>query len=217
MTLKSIKKSIKQSINCSCPFWIEKCTQNSTKIVSDGHPEFPGKSRKPPLERPRNGTTPQVAPKTTQGPPLDPTMLPGSSKRRTQDLQMTPKGPAKSSAGPKRCSQSTPKGAPTHPKKDLQIGSLLHAFLDALDLHFQCCASAPTQRNNDHTTLRVTTNRTLKQHNNSINLQKLQSLTKPANRPERRIQECYTSLQPRPGEMRGATESAAPRRGSRAC
>ena len=119
-------------------------------------------------------SSPQDHPRTSIGPPLDPKVPPGSSKRRTQDLQKTPKGPPKSSTGPKKCSQSTPKGAPTHPKKDLQIGSLFHAFLDALDLHFQCCASALTQPTSDHTTLQVVSKRTLKQYANSSSPQKLQ-------------------------------------------
>ena len=62
-------------------------------------------------------SSPQDHPRTSIGPPLDPKVPPGSSKRRTQDLQKTPKGLPKSSTGPKKCSQSTPKGAPTHPKK----------------------------------------------------------------------------------------------------
>ena len=154
----------------------------------------PGISRKIPetspgatKERYDAASSPQDHPRTSIGPPLDPKVPPGSSKRRTQDLQKTSKKRPKSSAGPTKCSQSTPKGAPTHPKKDLRIGSFLHASLDALNLHFQCCALAPTQRTNDHTTLQVTTNRTLKQHDNSSSPQKHQSLTKPAKSTERRI------------------------------
>ena len=132
------EKSTKQSIKCPCPFWIETCTQNGTKMVPNGHPEFPGKSRKPPLERPRNGTTPQVAPKTTQGPILDPYWTPkvplGSPKRRTQDPQSTPKAPPKdpqsSPKGPLNSPKASPKEPQRIPIKTLQIGSLLHDFLD---------------------------------------------------------------------------------------
>ena len=61
-------------------------------------------------------SSPQDHPRTSIGPPLDPKVPPGSSKRRTQDLQKTPKGPPKSSTGLTKRSQSTPKRAPTHPK-----------------------------------------------------------------------------------------------------
>ena len=147
-------------------------------MVPNGHPEFPGKSRKPPLERPRNGTTPQVAPKTTQGPPLDPHWTPKCPQGAPKDAPKTSKKPQRT---PKELHRTYkmlpnhPKGAPTHPKKkDLQIGSLFHAFLDALDLHFQCCASALTQPTSDHTTLQVVSKRTLKQYDNSSSPQKLQ-------------------------------------------
>ena len=141
----------------------------------------PGISRKIPetapgatKERYDAASSPQDHPRTSIGRPLDPKVPPGSSKRRTQDLQKTPKGPPKSSTGPTKCSQSTPKGATTHPKKRLSNQSFLRPLLDALDLHFQCCASALTQPTSDHTTLQVVSKRTLKQYDNSSSPQKLQ-------------------------------------------
>ena len=141
----------------------------------------PGISRKIPetapgatKERYDAASSPQDHPRTSIGPPLDPKVPPGSSKRRTQDLQKTPKGPPKSSTGPKKCSQSSPKGAPAHHKKSPSNRIPFHAFLDALDMHFQCCASALTLPTSDHTTLQVVSKRTLKQYDNSSSPQKLQ-------------------------------------------
>ena len=147
-------------------------------MVPNGNPEFPGKSWKPPLERPRNGTTPQVAPKTTQGPPLDPHWTPKCPQGAPKDAPKTSKRPPKDPQRAPQDPQSAPKAPPKEPqripKKDLQIGSLFHAFLDALDLHFQCCASALTQPTSDHTTLQVVSKKTLKQYDNSSSPQKLQ-------------------------------------------
>ncbi len=67
-------------------------------------------------------SSPQDHPRTSIGPPLDPKVPPGSSKRRTQDLQKTPKGP------PQSAPKAPPKEPQRIPKKDLQIGSPFSCF-----------------------------------------------------------------------------------------
>ena len=129
----------------------------------------------------------QDHPRTSFGPALDPKLRPGSSTSRPKTSKRPPKDRKRAPQDPQSAPKAFPKEPHRIPKKDLQIGSLFHAFLDALDLQFQCCASAPTQATSDHTTLQVAPKRTLKQHDNSCSPQKFQSLIKPANRSERRV------------------------------